>query len=1204
MAEKVPPRQRFQETDPRKLKKEPVQPKTSSSWNAGFKRQAQPKGTYVKRQIDSMGRESTEHAKIPVEEKPEPKPKEDIERERFEQQRRFGKQSMGLKGKPKDEPVQLNKNIGNFIDNISLVVTDGSEEEVNESAANLKEILEKYGHNSLSALIASNPTRENFKTAITAINKRRGIAETKGPRLPDLVPSRLTRKDGVTQTVYHLPTVGKKKLKIRPGFSKETLVREHGHEGFEGQKVVQTMWKKDKDFTKKGIISMGDWEYNPDKEISSIKKVEYDESEKGIPSAILNYGDGNNAYIKHDNEQKLRREYGVSKFFNNSSLVDSLGFSIPRSNIIDVGKLGNEEIAKSVGAKEGQVIHNEFVDGYPLSLFEGTEIIDKVDKQSLSDAVIFNKLIGNDSFDLSNMLMDDAGNLVLVDNINTLNNALDSDSETYELAFKEWELVDEELMKNSLDKIQEIGFEDFVTGLLQNTQIDDSEFDKYAEVLRQNFELMNAHLYGTPEEIEALQTWWDEEREGRIQLEAEQEQDEQRTTLRELQEDELKSAFMDTIQGKNDRVDEIMVALEEKVRDRLSEEIKDQVKKDLLDELKEQYNLVPKDKDVVEDTTPEHTMEDLFLVNQQRREAGLNPFSSIEEMGEAEKAPDENEVEEPAKNIKDFKWKFTPSEHSLFLDIDEENDSSRLKIMNKMDKLVPLSEVEMGKNGIYTQDDSAAFLLATLLYADDGISIQRAAAKAFNLNPENTTKENYYSYEEPQNNSIKELKEVYKLTQDYMNKKFPDGFIHLYRTVKSKQLQDNGVGSKVNLKTYNISNWTSSAEVSEDIEDAYGSGFVTVMAKIPIDKVLLHNEIISAESPGENWKEINLIGESFDGVIINKDEYSKGEEYYDMEDEERIEHDKKMLEEKEPDKKVKQTNQIFDKAKEINEDGFKITDKMTKMKKPPKEFINLYKQEIIDNFVKRNGKEPTNEQFNPIIKDIWGDRLLYKKFTEDPDSTDLELGKNLSTFNWNSWRDIVDEFDGEEYFDEMIDTLSVREDEEYEKATQVKDKFIIDIAEKMNKTQYEDLVTIENNEILFEKGGMEKDRFTVTWEERDNIYDTVAIHSHPTNTGFSRGDIEFASSNNLKEFKIVSDDYIYTIIRPENGWDHDWYSNIFGKRGNIIYDVAEDVAAEVLMEEEGFDIEEAYMHNSISTMKMLKKEFGIDYTIEKLPKGE
>ena len=818
-----------------------------------------------------MGRESTEHAKIPVEEKPEPKPREDIERARFEQQRKFGKQSMGLKGKPKDEPVQLNKNIGNFIDNISLVVTDGSEEEVNESAANLKEILEKYGHNSLSALIASNPTRENFKTAITTINKRRGIAETKGPRLPDLVPSRLTRKDGVTQTVYHLPTVGKKKLKIRPGFSKETLVREHGHEGFEGQKVVQTMWKKDKDFTKKGIISMGDWEYSPDKEISSIKKVEYDESEKGIPSAILNYGDGNNAYIKHDNEQKLRREYGVSKFFNNSSLVDSLGFSIPRSNIIDVGKLGNEEIAESVGAKEGQVIHNEFVDGYPLSLFEGTEIIDKVDKQSLSDAVIFNKLIGNDSFDLSNMLMDDAGNLVLVDNINTLNNALDSDNETYELAFKEWELVDEELMKNSLDKIQEIGFEDFVTGLLQNTQIDDSEFDKYTEVLRQNFELMNAHLYGTPEEIEALQTWWDGEREGRVQLEAEQEQDEQRTTLRELQEDELKNAFMDTIQGKNDRTDEIMVALEEKVRDRLSEEIRDQVKKDLLSELKEEYDLIPKEKDVVKDTTPEHTMEDLFLVNQQRREAGLNPFSSIEEMGEAEKAPDENEVEKPAKDIKDFKWKFTPSEHSLFLDEDKE----KLEFTNKMDKLIPLYDVKMNDSGVYKQEDNAAFLFATLLYGDDGISIQKAAAKAFDLNSENVTKENFYEYEEPQENAIKELKKVYNLTQEYMNKKFPDGFINLYRTVRGNLFQDSDINSKITLKTYNVSNWTESLDSSKDIEQTFGNNFTTIFAKVPIKNVLLHHDITDVESQEEDWKEVNLIGESFEGVVSNKSEGEK-----------------------------------------------------------------------------------------------------------------------------------------------------------------------------------------------------------------------------------------------------------------------------------------------------------------------------------------
>ncbi|MDJ1485733.1 hypothetical protein QNI16_34955 [Cytophagaceae bacterium YF14B1] len=92
------------------------------------------------------------------------------------------------------------------------------------------------------------------------------------------------------------------------------------------------------------------------------------------------------------------------------------------------------------------------------------------------------------------------------------------------------------------------------------------------------------------------------------------------------------------------------------------------------------------------------------------------------------------------------------------------------------------------------------------------------------------------------------------------------------------------------------------------------------------------------------------------------------------------------------------------------------------------------------------------------------------------------------------------------------------------------------VISKIRYDTHENVYILKNGEQVWRFRG-ETDRVTI-----DNIYlvnmiDASIIHNHPGGFSFSKEDVEAIIRYNAKELILVTQEYIYSITRPKNGWN-------------------------------------------------------------------
>ena len=860
----------------RKLANEAITP----AWNRGFKKEVVPQGYRIKQQIGIDGRLNTQFEKIP-----ELKDAREVR----EESARTMHMNRAIRGfDPEQARMNINQKIESRLDNVKEYIKwmDNGGIDVNglkEHMLDMKVELEKYGHTELADLVPVNGNREQVDEFIKTMNKRLGIRERK--ELPGLVADKITRIDGVEQEVWHIPAAPKKKkLNIRPGYIKEPMERLHGHEGRENDIVRQMKWSKDPDFlkVKGGIINQGDWKFDSNQEISAVHRTKGSQGFEygGVnPSAIVVYKDGSRAFIKKEDPIKLRREYGVSKFYNTvlkKNYPDVFDFNIPRSNIVDLKYMQNDDVYDTLGSTSGEVIRNEYVEGYPMDIMLDSELLQKVKPSSLIKSFIFNMVLGNNDYHAGNVLLDSEGNITVIDTANALESITKKPRrsrsvvpEDYSDAFKSTILeeyvhqmglyeeyleededtdiislfVEEHLedIRSVIDSFRNMD-DETVFGILQNTEIDDTNFEEKRNTLLENLDFVEKYYFGNESDKEYLANIW-KERFEETQREAEVDRGMQKPDTKAK--DTTESSEVTPTGQDEDRLTHIRQANED--RDRL--------KKEIMEDLMREFELVPKKKEQKTQEQPTQTKqfgpEDMLRENMRRRKEGLPEYKSLDEMNTP---PEEPKKEK--KPVEPWRLKSTITE-------DEYNEY--------MGKTKPKIKYEK-----YTDDDISHFqeIQEEQAGIENNWLMQTLAAKAFGL-PEDNVDENLYNTE-IQDGDIEVMNKIWSATQDQLKEEYPDGFIELYRMVDRKNLPEAESGDVVQLPVRNVSYWAEKDDIYGDIGEVLRETLedpILVKAMIPIESVLYTPSIINT---GE-WREYGVIGTNIDSSLVD-DEEDSGEE--------------------------------------------------------------------------------------------------------------------------------------------------------------------------------------------------------------------------------------------------------------------------------------------------------------------------------------
>lgn len=637
------------------------------AWNKGIKREMVPEGKYIKHQIDAQGRRNVNFANTPLPN--DAKDADGAKRARRvnddiqEQQAERAHMDRGMRGMGEQAKRRLNPDIKDLIvqgkkelDELTdKNLEDDDGRAMKEWAEDMKETLLKFGHDELAEQVPDPEDTEAMQKFVKLAYKRAGFHYP--TPIPDLEVGEITRSDGVTQRVYHIPKSPKKdKLKIRPGFVQEDRERPHGHEGRDDN-VTQRIWKKDEDFKIKNVINQGDWKFDPDQQITKVTKTKGNQGFEfgGVnPSALVTYEDGSRAFFKSEQEhehfaidpqQRMRNEYGVSKFFH-QNFSDKFSFNIPRSNIISLNKIDNEELIDILGVEEGEVLRNEFINGYPIDIIHDKEFIDKVDEKGLIESVIFNYAIGNSDYHGGNALIDEEGKVNVIDTASSILSILDPEEEDIEFNLSDntllWNYLDnvydgeievddetvrgfldeediQEYIKDSINTLLEMEPEEFARNLLQNTELSDEEYEKKAGIIKENLGVLkNFVLEEDEEEQEKWNEWWQTVREDRLAEYKEQQA--------------KKDAIKEEKEGKFSDDEDLQAILERVAAGESAEEAMESPEEPAN---KEPEHNIAMPKPI---KTSEYTMQDLFKENQARRAEGLEPLNSIEELA-ASKLP-------------------------------------------------------------------------------------------------------------------------------------------------------------------------------------------------------------------------------------------------------------------------------------------------------------------------------------------------------------------------------------------------------------------------------------------------------------------------------------------------------------------------------------------------------------------------------------
>ncbi|RYU92863.1 hypothetical protein [Emticicia agri] len=95
------------------------------------------------------------------------------------------------------------------------------------------------------------------------------------------------------------------------------------------------------------------------------------------------------------------------------------------------------------------------------------------------------------------------------------------------------------------------------------------------------------------------------------------------------------------------------------------------------------------------------------------------------------------------------------------------------------------------------------------------------------------------------------------------------------------------------------------------------------------------------------------------------------------------------------------------------------------------------------------------------------------------------------------------------------------------------------------------------------KNGKQKRRFKgdVNFVSLSNKYafelkDGTLVHNHPSGSSFSPQDIQIAIQHNVKDFYLVTPNYLFYIKRPTKGWNIDFNSELIEEQLNALQTLA------------------------------------------------
>jgi lambda family phage portal protein len=148
-----------------------------------------------------------------------------------------------------------------------------------------------------------------------------------------------------------------------------------------------------------------------------------------------------------------------------------------------------------------------------------------------------------------------------------------------------------------------------------------------------------------------------------------------------------------------------------------------------------------------------------------------------------------------------------------------------------------------------------------------------------------------------------------------------------------------------------------------------------------------------------------------------------------------------------------------------------------------------------------------------------------------------------------------------------------------------------DIARPLKKEQA--LITDMDGNTLLNKSGT-KSRVSFTQDDLDKIKgkDAILTHNHPNDSGFSPQDYQFASNQDIAEFRAVGATKTFTIRRPKDGWPKDKAK--FNYQVAESYREAKKIYSKLYIDKKiTFD---QYRDNwSNKSMELIKLKTGVEY---------
>ena len=148
------------------------------------------------------------------------------------------------------------------------------------------------------------------------------------------------------------------------------------------------------------------------------------------------------------------------------------------------------------------------------------------------------------------------------------------------------------------------------------------------------------------------------------------------------------------------------------------------------------------------------------------------------------------------------------------------------------------------------------------------------------------------------------------------------------------------------------------------------------------------------------------------------------------------------------------------------------------------------------------------------------------------------------------------------------------------------------------KGQKNETVVILNDDgtVAFRKDGS---RMGVTYDGRHAI-NKVMTHNHPgPDVPFSSSDLRDAVKFNMKEIRAVSQNYTYSMKRPENGYGNVKPDSVMRTYGTIKRQVAKEYAPRFDKTTGGAETRKLYFESQVEVQRRIAKKYGWEFSIKK-----